>query len=355
MHYSVFYRAALVATVVLCSVCAVLGQGSPTYFPLQINGQVRYADSRVPAANVIVRVERFSGGIASQQFTDQTGKFSFRGLSGQMYTVVIHAPGYKEIRQDVDLLTANTGYVNAVLVQDKDSIVNNPSKTLPRLRPLVIDSQVPIQAQNEYAAAKALLDKGERGKIKDAVSHLDKALALYPKYTEAHLSRGLALMDLKDWDRAEKSLRSAIEISPNASTAYFALGEVYRRQKKYPEAEKVLLDGIKLNAESAEAHLTLAEVYWEMAPTVKEEQQIRNTLQSSWNEAKRALELKPNLAEAHLLSRNLLLRARRAEAALTHFEQYLKLEPKGELAPAAKTMVEKIKQALAQSAKKTNS
>src|SRR5678816_1284221 len=114
MRYSLLYRATLVATVVVCSVLLGRGQGSPAgrSIPLQINGQVRYADSKAPAENVLVRVERFSGGIAGQQVTDRTGKFSFSGLTGQMYTVTIHAPGFQDVKQEVDLLTANTGYVN---------------------------------------------------------------------------------------------------------------------------------------------------------------------------------------------------------------------------------------------------
>src|SRR4029453_11459902 len=136
-----------------------------------------------------------------------------------------------------DLLTANTGYVSALLVQDKSSIVNVANSTPPLLRPSVIDVNVPVEAQKEYAAAKALINGGDKGKLTKAIDHLDKAIAMYPKFTEAYLTRGLAYMDQREWANAENSLRAAIEVSPEAVTAYWALGEVYTRQKKWSQAE----------------------------------------------------------------------------------------------------------------------
>ena len=353
MRYSVVYRAAIVATVVLCSVFAGQGQGSIAgrSISLQINGQVRYADSKTPAENVLVRVERFSGGIAGQHVTDRTGKFSFSGLSGQIYTVTIHAPGYKDIKQEVDLLTANTGYVNAYLVKDESAVVNNPKSMQPLLTPPVIDINVPVEAQKEYAAAKLLIDSGDRGRLIKAAAHLDKAIAIYPKYTEAYLARGLACMDLRDWAKAESSLRGAIEVSPEAVTAYWALGEVYTRQKKWSDAEQVLTKGIAINGQVSAGHFALAEAYWEMAPSAKDEDAFKRSLENSWKEARRALELDPRHARAHLLAGNLLLKARKPQDALKHFEEYLKLEPKGELAEPTKVLVQKIKQAIAQNPK----
>ena len=317
----------------------------------QINGQVRYAESRTPAANVIVRVERVSGGMAGQQVTDQTGKFSFTGLAGQMYTVTLHAPGYKEFRQDVDLLTANTGYVSAFLVKDESAVGNNSSSLQPLLNPPVIDSNVPVEAQKEFASAKSLIDSGDTSKLAKAVVHLDKAITIYPKYTEALLARGLAYMDLRDWVKAEGSLRSAIEVTPAAVTAYWALGQVYTRQKKWPEAVEILNKGISFNGQVAEGHFALGDAYWEMAPAAKDEAAFKSSLESSWKETRKALELDPKHARAHLLAGNLLLKARKPQEALTHFEEYLKLEPKGGLADQTKALVQKIKQAMAQNTK----
>ena len=62
-----------------------------------------------------------------------------------------------------------------------------------------------------------------------------------------------------------------------------------------------------------------------------------------------ALRLKSDLAEAYLLSGNLLLRARKPDEALAHFEEYLRLAPHGEYAKQARQAADKIRRALAAS------
>jgi len=345
---TVVFRSMLLVIVVGSNLAVQAQTGAS--FSLQINGQVRYAASKTPVANAIVRIERSNGGMVGQQLTDQTGKFSFTGLGGQMYTVTIHAPGYKEFRQDIDLLTANTGYVSAFLEKDA-SAVENSSRGLRPLAPGVIDSGVPVEAQKEYAEAKTLIESGDGSKLSRAIAHLDKSITLYPKYTEALLARGLAYMDLRDWSKAERSMKAAIDAAPEAVTAYWALGEVYTRQKKWADAVDVLTKGIAINDKVAEGHYGLGEAHWEMAPTAKDEAAFKRSLEDSWKEVRRALELDPQHARAHLLAGNLLLKARQPQEALKHFETYLKLEPKGELAEPTKALVLKIKQAIAQNPK----
>jgi hypothetical protein len=85
-----------------------------------------------------------------------------------------------------------------------------------------------------------------------------------------------------------------------------------------------------------------------MALKIKDEAQARPLLDKSYEQAKRALELNPSLAGGHLLKGNLLLRVRRASDALHEFEEYLRLDAKGQFADQTRAVVEKIKKALAQ-------
>jgi hypothetical protein len=57
------------------------------------------------------------------------------------------------------------------------------------------------------------------------------------------------------------------------------------------------------------------------------------------------LELNPNLAPAHLLKGNLLLRVARPIDALVEFDEYLRLEPNGAFANETRTAVDKIRKA----------
>ncbi len=63
------------------------------------------------------------------------------------------------------------------------------------------------------------------------------------------------------------------------------------------------------------------------------------------------MELDPNLADAHLLKGNLYFKVHRAEDALHEFEEYLRLDPKGQFADQTRSLVDKIKKALAQTKK----
>jgi len=336
--------------VVAFSASVVIGQGRvPANFSLQVSGMIRYAATHQPAENVLVRIESFSGGLVGQMTTDRTGRFTFSGLIGQQFIVTAHAPGFYDLRENVELLTQNTAYLNMELVADKNAIGSNNTGSNGEFTSLpVINAAVPADAQTEYAKGQELLNNKNAS---NAVKNFEKAVAIYPKYLEAQIALGLTYMDLQKWDKAEKPLLAAIEINPEASTAYFALGEVYRREKKYNEGENILTRGFKQNANAAQAHLTLAEIYWDRAPLSKDEAQFRKDAESSWKEVSLAIKQDPNLAEAHLLAGNLLLRARRGADALEHFEQYLKLKPDGQFAAETRTLVQKIKDSLAKQAK----
>jgi tetratricopeptide (TPR) repeat protein len=83
-----------------------------------------------------------------------------------------------------------------------------------------------------------------------------------------------------------------------------------------------------------------------MATKAKEDVKARPFLEKAYDQVNQALTLKPDLAGAHLLKGNLLLKVRRAKDAQTEFEEYLRLEPKGQFAQQTRVIVEKIKKAL---------
>jgi tetratricopeptide (TPR) repeat protein len=258
------------------------------------------------------------------------------------YIVTVHAPGFIDVRENIDLLTANTGYLNVELIEDKNSV----GADRPGAKPGVINASVPAAAQTEFTRAKTLLAANTPGAADDAIKSLEKAVAIYPKFLEAQIMLGLAYMDLHKWDKAERPLQSAIDINPQASAAYFALGEVYFREKMYPEAERAVQSGLRHEPGAAQGHLTLATIYWVKAPLAKDEQEFRTNAENAWKEVSSAIRIDPKLAEAHLLAGNLLLRARRANDALTEFETYLKLRPDGEFAAETNALVKKIRESI---------
>jgi tetratricopeptide (TPR) repeat protein len=196
--------------------------------------------------------------------------------------------------------------------------------------------------------ARAVLASGKRDSIEEGIKILESLVNRYPTFLAAHLMLGTAYMDLRQWEKAEALLKKVIEIDPKMANAYFALGEIYLQQKKYGLAEKTLQDGLVLETRSSGAHLALARVYWGKTSVLIEDATRRASLEHAYLEANQALKLDPDLADAHLLKGNLLFRARRAKDALTEFDDYLRLDPKGQFADQTRVLAERIRKALAQ-------
>ena len=76
-----------------------------------------------------------------------------------------------------------------------------------------------------------------QGRFAEAITELEKAVALNPDAPNAHLQLGGALLQVKELDRAERELLRAYQLSGNSSPgAQLLLGNVYYAQKRFPDA-----------------------------------------------------------------------------------------------------------------------
>ncbi len=289
----------------------------------EVSGVVSIADSGVAAQNVTVRLEKFSGGIIDQMNTDVRGRFRFINLQRNYYKVVITSPGFNAAQQDADLSLLFKVFLVFELIRDKAKDTSGRA-----LLNDVVDANVPTEARDEYERGRAALAKKDQ---QEAIAHLQKAITLYPNFFAADLLLATAYVDLREWSRAEVVLRRAIELKPESAPAIISLGEVYWRQKRLKEAEETLLAGLKLDDKSWHGQFTLARLYWEIGDIKKAGPPLGLTLQ-----------LKPDFAEAHLLAGNVLLKVGQQQRALLEYEEYLKLAPKGEFAPQARELVQKL-------------
>jgi len=332
-----------IVTIALCHFVSLAQvQTSPTTGTVEIHGQVRFVEGGKPAANVVVRLESYDGGGSiTEAFTDRLGKFQFNALPPAMYSVRVRQPGFRDAQQNVDMTTTSNGLVMLQLVRDGSAAANTGTLVG------TIDAAVPAAAQKEFDKGVAALAEGGKEKTTFAAKCFEKAVSLHPPFVEARLKLGTVYMDLGEWNKAEQALLATIAAEPRAFNAFFALGEVYLRQNKLSEAEKILLQGIAIEDQSYLGHLALARVYWERARVVKDLAEAKPSLEKSYEEVKRALNLHPQLASAHLLKGNLLLRVSRTSDALIEFDEYLRLEPNGAFAPETRALVERIKKATA--------
>lgn len=329
-----FFRFPLAATIVLVISLTTVAQrerdtystASPNSF--EVVGQVRLADTGLPATKIPIRLERFGGGVVDQIDTDNTGRFRFPNLQRGYYKVIVNAPGFRPAQQDADLQVLFRAYLVFELASEKA-----PAAILLD----VIDARAPAAAREELARGRAAL---ARKVYPEAVEHLQKAIALYPEFYEAHILLGTTFVDEREWQRAEAAFERAVGLKADSAAATLALGEVYWREKRYDEAEKTLLDGLKLDEKSWNGYFTLARLYWDQENIAKAAPAIGHTLQ-----------LKPDFAPAHLMAGNILLRIRQQERALVEYQEYLRLDPKGEFAEQTRELVAKLSKAIVEDKK----
>ncbi len=299
---------------------------------LEIDGQLRSPDEGTSFKNIIVRLERFGGGLVDQRTTDSMGRFRFTNLQPGQYTVSAYAPGFTAEPQQVEVYRQLIRRGQVFLTLRPDKLTAGPA-----VAPGMLDAKVPAEAQKEYQKGQAAL---EEKNTKKAIPHLEKAVKLYPGFYQAQLLLGTTYMDGRQWNEAEGALRRALEIDPNAPEALVYLGEVYRRNKKYTEAETALQAALKLDDSSWQGHFTLGRVYLESRNLVKAGHHVGRTIQ-----------LRPEYADAHLLGGNILMQVGLLKNALIEYEEYLRLEPKGQFADQTRAVVDKIKKALAEQKK----
>lgn len=299
---------------------------SPNSF--EVVGQVRLAETGLPASKVPIRLERFGGGLVDQIDTDNNGRFRFPNLPRGYYKVIVSAPGFRPAQQDADLQVVFRAFLIFELTADKA-----PAAVLLD----VIDARAPAAAREELTRGRTALSKKS---YPEAITHLQKAIALYPDFYEAHILLGTTFVDEREWKQAEAAFERAVALKAGSAIPMLLLGEVYWREKRYDEAEKTLLDGLKLDDKSWNGYFVLARLYWEQENIGKAAPAIGHTLQ-----------LKPDFAPAHLLAGNILLRINQQERALAEYQEYLRLEPKGEFAAPTRELVAKLSKAIVENKK----
>ncbi|HEV7681486.1 MAG TPA: tetratricopeptide repeat protein [Pyrinomonadaceae bacterium] len=323
-----FFRFPLTAIIFLSMGLTTLAQRDrDTYSNASANavevvGQVRLVETGLPANRISVRLERFGGGLIDQMETDSGGRFRFANLARGYYKIVVNAPGFRATQQDADLQVVYRAYLVFELTSEKAGAMTLID---------VVDARAPAGAREALVRGREALSKKS---YPEAIEQLQKAITSYPAFYEAHLLLGTAFVDQREWRKAEVAFQAALELKASSATAKLALGEVYWRQHRLDEAEKTLLEGLKLDEKSWHGYFTLARLYWDQENIAKAAPAIGHTLQ-----------LKPDFAEAHLLAGNVLLKVNQQQRAAAEYQEYLRLEPKGEFAVQARELIEKLNKA----------
>ena len=298
-----------------------------------IDVQVRYADGRPAPRGIHIRLEAAEGGAEADLDTIQGGKCQFRQSTSGVYIVRISNLGFKEVSARVELIDSPRAYVTLDLIPLKDEEPAAAVSVPPAESVSVKDLTIPEAARMEF-------NKGEeamRAKNADeSVKHFQRAIKLYAPYPQAYRLLGDAYGEKQQWPEAESALKKSIELQPDLAPAYFDLGALRNQTKNYPGAEEALKKGLELTPDATVGKYELAKTYWGMG-----------RWQDAAPFAADTVKALPDLAAAHVLLANIRLKQRDATGALQEYQEYLRIEPQGTMAPQVRDMIEKIQKALA--------
>lgn len=159
----------------------------------------------------------------------------------------------------------------------------------------------------------ALRDQGHFG---DALASFDRAIGCRPDFADAHSNRGIVLKELGRLEEALRSYNQAIALKPQYPSAYYNRGNVLFALQWLDEAIWNYDQAIAQDPGHAEAHGNRGNALQELG-----------RLDEATASLSRAIMLRPSFAEAHANQGLVLSRLKRLDAALDSYAEAIRLDP----------------------------
>jgi len=283
----------------------------------------------------------------ARALTDADGRFSFEHLeevggSGgkEVFALSAHFPAHKDGFALADL--RQTASRDVILELEPDSGDRDAAPAAEPVPPQPAEKP----SGNQHTAGRRLANPDARAAFERAKESLFKrhdpegslkdlklVIKIDPWFGPGYLLMGLAYMQLQNWSDAQWAFEEATKVEPANAEGYLGAGSALNEQKSYEAARKVLEECLELRTDFAEAHYELGRSLWGLGK-----------LEPAAAHARRALEINSDYAGPHVLLGNIYLQQEDPQAALNEFQEYLRMEPEGSLAPAAKEMAGKLKE-----------
>lgn len=191
----------------------------------------------------------------------------------------------------------------ALLVQGKDAIS-------------VLQKAVALMPQDAESHSNLGNALKTQGRVQDAAQAYRQAIALNPALPLPPFNLGIALCDLGQHAEAVASFQQALRLQPQMAEAHFNLGIALRALARLDDAAASYRQALALKPDYADAHINLGIVLKELG-----------LFEQAAHSFERAVAIKPDMAEAHNNLGNILKDLGRLDEALANFRQALLLRP----------------------------
>jgi TolA-binding protein len=291
-----------------------------------IRVHVSYQQNRQAAPSVVVELLSTNGGVVDMRTADGNGSVTFDKVTSGRYRVRVSAGDIETTTSD--LIEAGGSIGGPYLTENISVRLTNLGN---EAHGAGIAAIVPPAAEKEFKLGSKAMDKKNWGEAKD---HFQKAIAAFPKYSDAFNNLAQVEIQLNDGRGAVEAFRSATQIDPTLPRANLYLGQFYYENHQYKDAEPYLLHSAIDQPQSAQILTILANT------------ELQNgEIDLALTNARKV----PSLANAkqfaisHLIVAQALAgRGPDAEIA-KEYEAYLKEAPDSPLAPRVKNELAKLK------------
>lgn len=316
-----------VALVILAATVLAQGQNDSGTAGVNFQGRVRYQNN-TPAQ--FVQVELWADGETTWRTfvtTDRMGKFQ-TGAPCMVIQYTIQVPGFRPVWGKVDMSTNPCRVLEDITLRAMPGTIIAGSEAPPSKTIDARIAAIPPEARKEFEGGQKAIRSND---FAAAISRLQKAIEVYPRYAEAYQLLAVAQLQTKNGPQAEASLTKAIEIEDNMPRAQYLLGVLYAMTGRANLAEKPLSRFAELDPQNPDAHFELAKVSFALGKFPDAE-----------THARKAIELKETNAGVHIVLGYALLRQKKPEDAKQAFERFLTLDPKSPMAADVKNTIAEI-------------
>jgi Tfp pilus assembly protein PilF len=291
----------------------------------QLTVRVTYDDDRPAPANLRVELLVIQGSNVETRTTDGFGSVFFTRLQPAKYKLRVSGDGVVTTEiAEVDMTGSGPNLTQYVRVRRAPSVGDAPG-TLSTM-----DLKIPSEAKKEF-------DKGtssmEQKNWNEAKAHLERAIAIYPKYALAHNNMAVTYLKLGQGPSAVESFRTAIQLDEHLGQANRYLGRFYYDNKDYKQAEPYLL-----RAESAEP--SNAQVLMALANTQLQNGEADQALATA--QKVHSLPDHNKFAIAHLIAAQILSDRGDNRRVREEYRLFLREDPDSPMAPRVKEALAKL-------------
>ena len=205
-----------------------------------------------PISSVAV-VKLLRGTIPSGQAETTRGRAELLVYDLGEFTVVVQAPGYASVQQELSIHAAGKAEVDVYL----HALSANPTGVPGR----------PLLAPKAKKAVDEGLQALGADNLAEAQKHASEAMRLAPGHPDVLYLQGVVFLKQRDWPRAQEVLEKAIQVDPSHANAFAALGMALCDQGKYEAAVAPLEKALQLSPAplSWDTRWALAKTYYQQA------------------------------------------------------------------------------------------